>query len=198
MPGHSALAKSVGPVRCRSLKPVGRREHGNVIRNWRNAYKTQKSTFLGGEMTYTIRIVSGIIAAFFICFPLAWFNTTPKSEQLPNTYYFTFTENFMFPFIIMILIYTFMAVPYSIFVDRVTYHYIRPKWIKFMASSFLYIIGGIIGLTVFFFIIGRGIDFRMINITTVYLGGLSAFIYMLVLRIIEFIFRKSKGTRKSA
>lgn len=52
----------------------------------------------------------------------------------------------MFPFIIMILIYTFMAVPYSIFVDRVTYHYIRPKWIKFMASSFLYIIGGIIGL----------------------------------------------------
>lgn len=131
-------------------------------------------------MRYFIRMISGIISALVICFPLALLNTTPKSEQVTGTYYYSLAENFWVPFFAMVLIYTIIAVPYSIYVvDNIMMHHIKIQngLINFVISALFYICGGILAYLLFMFIIGSGLDSRIFNIFSIYLSSMAGLIF---------------------
>jgi hypothetical protein len=138
---------------------------------------------------YLIRIFSGIVSAFIICFPLAWLNTTPKSEQIPGTFYYTFADNFWFPFIIMIFIYLIIAVPYSLYIDNIMNHYIKVKnkLLNLILLAFFYICGGIVAYTLFIILVSRTIDARFFNLEAIYLSSTAGLTYMLAVKIFESI-----------
>jgi len=147
-----------------------------------------------------IRMCSGIISAFLISLTLAWWNTTPETEQIVGTYYTTFSGNFWIPFLAMSFIYVIAAVPFSLFiVDGVMYRSRKEgnRLLNFVLQVLLYLCGGIVAYILFVTLLARTIDVRFFNFYALLFSGSAGVAYMLVVKILEYFFvRRTRSIEK--
>ncbi|MBD8499008.1 hypothetical protein [Paenibacillus arenosi] len=137
-------------------------------------------------MNVFIRIASSFLSSFLISYTLAYINTVPESERVPNRYYISFSDNFIAPFIFLLLIYIVAAVLYSIVVDNKLRTIKVSAYIREMIAILLYIVGGFITVFIFFGLL-TGLSYRGFEIGAILYGGAFALVYYLVTRMLQFV-----------
>ncbi|TVX94386.1 hypothetical protein [Paenibacillus agilis] len=137
-------------------------------------------------MNVFIRVASSFLSSLLISFTLAYINTVPESERVPNTYYISFSDNFIAPFIFLLLIYIVVAVLYSIEVDNKLRTMKVSAFIREMIAALLYIAGGFITVFIFFGLL-TGLSYKGFEIGTILYGGAFALVYYVVIRMLQFV-----------
>ncbi|MCR8845883.1 hypothetical protein NQ117_19565 [Paenibacillus sp. SC116] len=144
-------------------------------------------------MSVIIRIASSFLSSLLISFTLAYINTVPESERLPNTYYISFSGNFIAPFLFLMLIYIVVAVLFSLVIDNKLRTMKVSAFIREIVSITLYFVGGIITAFIFFSLLG-GPTYAVNRFGATIYGGAFALVYYAVTRILEIIcYKKKKG-----